>query len=170
MFSDKLTFTIDNHAGRSYVRRRPEEGYRSYCILPTVNHLQPMMVWDCMAVNGIDKLELVSKIIYATNYIDEPSLCRVLTIKHSAFDLILCFRIANLFVSFCTCCVKHCAAMHSHTTNFITGAAVGVGRLREETFTCLLVFANKFPLCHLFEIPDDTNLLDLFGTVGISNK
>ena len=80
MFSDKSTSTIDNHAINNYVRRRLEERYEPYCISPTVNHRQPSMVWGCMAANVIGRLELVSGMMNATNYIDVPSLRRVPTI------------------------------------------------------------------------------------------
>ena len=56
LFSDESTFTINNHAGNNYARRRPEEEYRPYCISPTIKHPQSIMVWSCMTANGIGKL------------------------------------------------------------------------------------------------------------------
>ena len=32
LFSDESTFTLNNHAGNNYVRRRPEEEYRTSSI------------------------------------------------------------------------------------------------------------------------------------------
>ena len=56
LFSDESTFNLNNHAGNNYVRRRPEEEYRPYCISPTIKHPQSIMVWGCMAASGIGRL------------------------------------------------------------------------------------------------------------------
>ena len=44
LFSDESTLTLNNHAGNNYLRRRPEEEYRPYCISPTIKHPQSIMV------------------------------------------------------------------------------------------------------------------------------
>ena len=44
LFSDESTFTVNNHAGNNFVRRKPEEEYRPYCISPTIKHPQSIMV------------------------------------------------------------------------------------------------------------------------------
>ena len=62
---------MDNHAGNNHVRGKPEEEYRSYCISPTVKHLQSVMAWGCMAENGIGRLELISGMMNTLKYIDE---------------------------------------------------------------------------------------------------
>ena len=43
LFSDESTFTVNNHAGNNFVRRKPEEEYRPYCISPTIKH--PSQLW-----------------------------------------------------------------------------------------------------------------------------
>ena len=70
LFSDESTFTVNNHAGNNYVRRRPKEQYRPYCISPTIKHPQSIMVWGCMAANGVGRLEVVSGMMNGTKYID----------------------------------------------------------------------------------------------------
>ena len=70
LFSDESTFTLNNQAGNNYVRRRSEEEYQPYCISPTIKHPQSIMVWDCMAANGIGRLKLVSGRINGTKCID----------------------------------------------------------------------------------------------------
>ena len=70
LFSDESTFTIDNHTGSNYLRRRPAEEYRPYWISTTVKHLQSIMVWCCMAANGIGRLKLVSGMMNGIKYAD----------------------------------------------------------------------------------------------------
>ena len=70
LFSDESTFTLNNHAGNNYVRRRPEEEYRPYCISPTIKHPQSIMVWGFMAAIGIGTLKLVFEMMNGTKYID----------------------------------------------------------------------------------------------------
>ena len=70
LFSDESIFTLNNHAGNNYVRRRPEEEYRLYCISPIIKHPQSIMVWGCMAASGIGRLKLVSEMMNETKYID----------------------------------------------------------------------------------------------------
>ena len=70
LFSDESTFTVNNHAGNNFVRRKPEEEYRPYCISPTIKHPQSIMVWGCMAANGIGRLKVVSGMMNGTKYID----------------------------------------------------------------------------------------------------
>ena len=70
LFSDESTFTVNNHAGNNYVRRRPNEEYRPYCISPTIKHPQSIMVWSCMTAHGIGRLENVSGMMNAMKYID----------------------------------------------------------------------------------------------------
>ncbi|XP_067943292.1 uncharacterized protein [Watersipora subatra] len=38
LFSDESTFTVQNHSGNNYVRRRPGEEFKPECILPTIKH------------------------------------------------------------------------------------------------------------------------------------
>ena len=70
LFSDESTFTVNNHAGNNYVRRRPNEEYWPYCISPTIKHPQSIMVWSCMTAHGIGRLEIVSGMMNAMKYID----------------------------------------------------------------------------------------------------
>ena len=70
LFSDESTFTVNNHAGNNYVRRRPNEEYRPYCISPTIKYPQSIMVWSCMTAHGIGRLEIVSGMMNAMKYID----------------------------------------------------------------------------------------------------
>ena len=55
IFSDESTFTIQNHAGNNFVRKRPHEAFSPQCILPTIKHPTSVMIWGCMASNGIGR-------------------------------------------------------------------------------------------------------------------
>lgn len=58
IFSDESTFTIQNHAGNNFVRRRPHEAFSPQCILPTIKHPTSVMIWGCMASHGIGRLHI----------------------------------------------------------------------------------------------------------------
>lgn len=70
LFSDESTFSIQNHAGNHFVRRRPGEEYKPYCILPAVKHPTSVMVWGCMSASGVGRLEVCSGMMNATKYVD----------------------------------------------------------------------------------------------------
>ena len=69
IFSDESTFTIQNHAGNNFVRRRPHEAFSPQCILPAIKHPTSVMIWGCMKSNGIRRLhiceEMMNAIVYA---------------------------------------------------------------------------------------------------------
>ena len=50
IFSDESTFTIKNHAGNNFVRRRHHEAFSPQCISPTIKHPTSVMIWGCMAL------------------------------------------------------------------------------------------------------------------------
>ena len=68
IFSDESTFTIQNHAGNNFVRRRPHEALSPQCISPTIKHPTSLMIWGCMASNGIGRLHICEGMINATKY------------------------------------------------------------------------------------------------------
>lgn len=70
LFSDESTFTIQNHAGNNYVRRRTTEEFSPQCILPTIKHPTSVMVWGCMAASGIGRLHICEGMMNATKYKD----------------------------------------------------------------------------------------------------
>ena len=50
---------------------RPEEDYRSYCISPTIKHLQSIMVSGCMASDVTGRPELASRKMNGAKYINK---------------------------------------------------------------------------------------------------
>ena len=68
IFSDESTFTIQNHAGSNFVRRRPQEAFSLQCISLTIKHPTSMMIWSCMASYGIGRLHICEGMINATKY------------------------------------------------------------------------------------------------------
>lgn len=64
-------FQIFGTAGATYVRRRPEEEYHQDCIVPTVKHGGgSLMVWGCMAANGVGEISVCEGRMNAPKYID----------------------------------------------------------------------------------------------------
>ncbi len=70
LFSDESTFTLQNHAGNNFVRRRPGEEFNPQCILPTVKHPMSVMVWGCMSAAGVGRLKVVEGMMNANKYIE----------------------------------------------------------------------------------------------------
>ena len=70
IFSDESTFTIQNHAGNHFVRRRPYEVFSPQCILPTIKHPTSVMIWGCMTSHGIGRLHTCDGVMNATKYAD----------------------------------------------------------------------------------------------------
>ena len=68
IFSNESTFTIQNHAGNNFVRRRPHEALSPQCISPTIKHPTSMMIWGCTASNGIGRLHTCEGMMNATKY------------------------------------------------------------------------------------------------------
>lgn len=70
LFSDESTFTVQNHSGNNWVRRRPGEEYLPQCILPTIKHPTSVMVWGCFAASGPGRLHVIEGTMNAKKYID----------------------------------------------------------------------------------------------------
>ena len=68
IFSDESTFTIQNHARNNFVRKRPQEAFSPPCISPTLKHPTSVMIWGCMASNGIGRLHICEGMMNATKY------------------------------------------------------------------------------------------------------
>ena len=68
IFSDESTFTIQNHAGNSFVRRRPHEAFSPQCISLTIKYPTSVMIWGCMASNGSGRLHICEGMMNATKY------------------------------------------------------------------------------------------------------
>lgn len=69
LFSDESTFTIQNHSGNCYVRRRPGEEYSPACMLPTIKHPTGVMVWGCMTAFGVGRLSICEGVMNGDKYI-----------------------------------------------------------------------------------------------------
>lgn len=69
LFSDESTFSVTNHSGLQYVRRRPGEAFKPWCITPTVKHPTSVMVWGCMAASGVGRLDFVIGMMNGEKYI-----------------------------------------------------------------------------------------------------
>ena len=67
------------------MRKRSEEEYWPYCISPTVKHPPSIMLLICAAANSISRLELVSDMMNATNYIEILE-TKMLSSVHSLFS------------------------------------------------------------------------------------
>ena len=66
IFREERTFTVQNHAGNNFVRRRPHEAFSPLCISPTIKHPTSVMIWGCMASNGIGRLHICEGMMNAT--------------------------------------------------------------------------------------------------------
>ena len=69
LFSDESTFSVTNHSGLQYVRRRQGEAFKPWCITPTVKHPASVMVWGCMAASGVGRLDFVLGMMNGEKYI-----------------------------------------------------------------------------------------------------
>lgn len=69
IFSDESTFTVNNHSGNSYVRRRPNEEFKPNCIVPTIKHPTSVMIWGCMASGGVGRLSICEGMMNGSKYI-----------------------------------------------------------------------------------------------------
>ena len=70
IFSDEITFAIQNYAGNNCVRRRPHEAFSPHCILLTIEHPTSVMICGCMTSHGIRRLHIYEGMINATKYGD----------------------------------------------------------------------------------------------------
>lgn len=70
LFSDESNFTIQNHNGNNWVRRRPGEEFLPECTLPTIKHPTPVMIWGCFAASGPGRLHVCEGMMNAKKYIE----------------------------------------------------------------------------------------------------
>lgn len=64
LFTDESKFELFRSKRRAYVRRRPFERYRNYCILPTIKHGGgSIMVWGCVSAKGVGPLKIIEGIM-----------------------------------------------------------------------------------------------------------
>ena len=91
LWSDKTKISIFGSDGVRYVRRRPGEDNMPECTTATMNHPLSVMIWDCMCMNGVGRIQAVDGTIKAKTYILEILQPKMLP---SACDL---FGSANIF-------------------------------------------------------------------------
>jgi hypothetical protein len=70
IFSDESRISIFGQDGIQYVRRRKGEAYRPECCTPTMKHPVSVMIWGCMAREGIGRLQIMDGNVNARKYID----------------------------------------------------------------------------------------------------
>ena len=58
IFSDESRFNLHGHDGMNRVRRKKGEKYSPKCLLRTVKHLTPIMVWGCISGYGVGQISL----------------------------------------------------------------------------------------------------------------
>ena len=69
LFSDESNFSIRNHSGLQFVRRRKGEAFKPWCITPTVKRPTSVMVWGCMAASGVGRIDFVLGMMNGEKYI-----------------------------------------------------------------------------------------------------
>ncbi|GFV15357.1 transposable element Tcb1 transposase [Trichonephila clavipes] len=71
IFSDESKFNIFGSDGRQYVRRKSNTELVKQHLTPTVKHGGgSILVWGCMAANGVGKLCFIDGIMTTRTYID----------------------------------------------------------------------------------------------------
>ncbi|GFT77065.1 transposable element Tc1 transposase [Trichonephila clavipes] len=71
IFSDESKFNIFGSDGRQYVWRKPNTELEKQHLTPTVKHGGgSVLVWGCMAANGVGKLRFIDGIMTARTYIN----------------------------------------------------------------------------------------------------
>ena len=70
LFSDESTFCLLGSQANSYVRRFPGEAFKPECLDLTIKHATKVMVWGCMAGNGIGQFQIVDGMMNGAKYID----------------------------------------------------------------------------------------------------
>jgi hypothetical protein len=70
LFSDESRICIFGQDGIKYVRRRVGEENRPDCCIPTMKHPVSVMIWGCMARDGIGRLQVMQGNVNARQYID----------------------------------------------------------------------------------------------------
>lgn len=69
LFSDESTFCLFGNQAHTYVRRFPGEEFKPECLNVTVKHPLKIMVWGCMAANGVGRLHIVDGMVNGAKYI-----------------------------------------------------------------------------------------------------
>ncbi|GFS60845.1 transposable element Tcb1 transposase [Trichonephila clavipes] len=70
IFPDESKFNIFGSDGRQYVCRKPNTELEKRHLTPTVKHGGSVLVWGCMAANGVGKLCFIDGIMTARAYIN----------------------------------------------------------------------------------------------------
>jgi len=79
IFSDESKISLFGNDGVHYVRRRVGEENLPACTVPTMKHPVSVMIWGCMARDGVGRLKVLDGTVTARKYIDEvlePKLAR----------------------------------------------------------------------------------------------
>jgi transposase len=70
IFSDESRISIFGQDGLQYVRRRTGEAHRPECCTPSMKHPVSVMLWGCMARDGMGRLQIMDGNVTARKYID----------------------------------------------------------------------------------------------------
>jgi hypothetical protein len=70
LWSDESKISLFGSDGVRYVRRRSGEEFLPQCLTATVKHPVSVMVWGCMAANGVGRLTVCDGIVNAIKYMD----------------------------------------------------------------------------------------------------
>lgn len=84
LWSDETKIMLFGNDGQQRIWRRKGEEFNPQCMKFTAKHPASVMVWGCMAANGVGRLQIVSGLMNARKYIDEVL---VPTMMPSAHDL-----------------------------------------------------------------------------------
>ena len=69
LFSDESTFCILGDHSKTFVRRFQGEAFKPMCLELTVKHPTKIMVWGCMAANGMGQFKIIEGMMNADKYI-----------------------------------------------------------------------------------------------------
>jgi len=85
IWSDETRISIFGSDGAYYVRRRPGEECLPACLTPTMKHPLGVMVWGCMAWNGVGRLQVIDGIMNSKKYIRDVLQPKLLPSARSLF-------------------------------------------------------------------------------------
>lgn len=71
IFSDESRISIFGSDGVKYIRRRSGEENLPSCLVPTMKHPISVMIWGCIARDGVGRLKVLDGIMNARKYTDD---------------------------------------------------------------------------------------------------
>lgn len=85
LWSDETRISLFCSDGVRYVRRRQGEALKPECLIPTMKHPVDVMIWGCMAANGVGRIFVLQGSVNARKYIDEVLIPRLLPSSRDLF-------------------------------------------------------------------------------------